>query len=232
MKHYFTQYRYYLRTKRTYIYFIIPIVISILSALYFSHVYEPRLNEAHKVLPLKNVEFNYSSMKIIKKQYSSINYNTSGPIFDYFYLSCGPDYGIYDFNPTSNCLVLRYDKKPGSVQFRIPKDLLRQEGSILSLILYPQISNVEVGLFTHKSIPFQIISEDDQYVILRVDVPINEPVIYVNFAERCSFMCSSIGLPKSTWYAVGIFFVTLILYYVLVWVFKNRIARKAKTRSL
>gem|GEM_PF-6061551 len=58
---------------------------------------------------------------------------------------------------------------------------------------------------------------------LRVDVPINEPVIYVNFVDKCSVMCHRPSLPKSTGYSVGIFFVTLIIYYVFIWIFKNKI---------
>jgi Na+-translocating ferredoxin:NAD+ oxidoreductase RnfA subunit len=63
-------------------------------------------------------------------------------------------------------------------------------------------------------------------VTLRVDVPINEPVIYVNFVDKCSFMRNSYSLPRSTGYAVGIFFVTFIVYYVLIWIIKNRIDQK------
>jgi|GEM_PF-5607116 hypothetical protein len=49
---------------------------------------------------------------------------------------------ILDF--TSNCLVLRYDEKPGSVEFKIPKDLMRQGENSLSLIPNPQIYKVDV----------------------------------------------------------------------------------------
>jgi len=128
---------------------------------------------------------------------------------------------ILDF--TSNCLVLRYDEKPGSVEFKIPKDLMRQGENSLSLIPNPQIYKVDVWYFEHRRIPFQITNEDDQYVTLRVDVPINEPVIYVNFVDKCSVMCHRPSLPKSTGYSVGIFFVTLIIYYVFIWIFKNKI---------
>lgn len=78
----------------------------------------------------------------------TITYQTLGPEIESFSLGCASSI-VYDFGPAYNCLVLKYDGKPGIVDLRIPDDLIKELPTI-----------VKVDVFFLKSIPFQIISQD------------------------------------------------------------------------
>lgn len=199
---------------------MISIFISLLSALYIGY------NVALYLEPIeKNIVFTAPAIKNLVKQagyqlnrVSNISYLTTGPTFSQFIISWSspipvPYAPIEKDYPSS--LTIAYDGKAGIVQLKIPKDLIKE---------FPLIFEVYTeGIFDiPKQIPFQIISEDNSYVTLRIDVPSNHDVIKVGGRTvEGSLEVPSLFFGRAFSLGGLVFFATLMLYYILPLIFKK-----------
>ena len=126
----------------------------------------------------KNIDISeFVTTKLVRQatyeHYSSgeISYLTTGPSFSQFVYSCEPGPGTAPGGPS--CLVFAYEGIPGLVELKIPKYLIEE---------FPVITEViSVDLpFNNKQIPFQIISEDDSFMTVRIELPANYDVIEIH----------------------------------------------------
>lgn len=90
----------------------------------------------------------------------AISYYTTNPVISNFYLDCPPS-GTYDFfGPYYNCIVLRTDGNAGKLELEVPNSILQGR----------EIEKVNGGFF-FLGLPFQYVSNDGDYTIIRIDVP-------------------------------------------------------------
>jgi hypothetical protein len=128
----------------------------------------------------------------------SITYLTTGPIFTRSNLGCSPSPEFYGFFPEHMCLILNYDGKPGKVELRIPNEVIKE---------FPSIGEVRLSVF--RSIPSEIVSQDDLFTVIRIDLPAGYYHIEL-IGEKTSHMTNFIVLAIV--FGLIIFFPTLYLF--------------------
>jgi hypothetical protein len=153
---------------------LISIIISLVGGLYSGYLIA--LSNA----PIeKNIEIPESTTTKLVRQATyehhragEISYLTTGPTFSQFVYSCEP--GPASYAPGGpDCLVFAYDGIPGLVELKIPKHLITE---------FPVLNEVRSGdpPFNTKEIPFQIISKDNSFVTIRIELPSNYDVIEIS----------------------------------------------------
>ena len=133
-------------------------------------------------------EIQLGSQAIAKVARDSLNheiqYLTTGPTISWFGPSCVPNYSISE--GSYGCIELRTDGKEGVIQLSIPKILLRE------------IDEKKIGRvssFPWVSLPFQVISSDSNFEIIRIQVPegtINLSIYGVAFGQPFDFILISL----------------------------------------
>jgi hypothetical protein len=201
---------------------MVSIFLSLLGALYIGY------NVALYREPIeKNIVFTAPAIKNLVKQVDyehnrvgNISYLTNGPTFSQFIISWSSPmpapYAPID-NDSPSSLALAYDGKPGVVQLKIPKDLNKEFPLIFE-------AYTEGILYIPEQIPFQIISEDNSYVILRIDVPPNHDVIKVSGRTvEDSLEVPPLFFLTAFFSGALVFIATLILYHVSPLIFRKYI---------
>lgn len=148
----------------------------------------------------------------------TVAYKSTGPVFSSFSLGCEPSMLSYDFGPPHNCLILNNNGKAGIVELKISNSLISE---------FQPIGNVRV--FYLRTIPFQIIGNDDYYTVLRIDIPAGYNEISVVggvYSPGIKFVWASL-------FGFIIFILTGVIYTLCVeWVKTLKIKRSRKWESL
>ena len=85
-----------------------------------------------------------------------------------YHVSCGP-VGYWDvFGPDYNCIVLPYDGQAGIVEISLPNVFVQG---------FAEIGEVQGGFY--RQLPFQRISEDDKFTIIRIELPEGESPVKI-----------------------------------------------------
>jgi hypothetical protein len=192
-----------------YIFLIVSIVISVSVGPYSGYLMAISMAPIEKVIDIPES----ANRKFVKQaddqrhRAGEISYITTAPTFSIF------DYGCYPGSASSgnpvipSCLVFYYDGKPGVVELRIPRELINK---------FPLINEVSHGDWSlpDKEIPFQKISEDSAYTVVRIEVPPNYTKISVLGNDKGSEFSPYLNklYGWSFILTVGLWFLCLILY--------------------
>jgi hypothetical protein len=105
-------------------------------------------------------------------------------------------------------MAFGYDGKPGIVELEIPKYLISE---------FPRIDEVYYEDFSilGKQIPFQVNSEDNSYVTIRIDVPSNNTVFEVGGTDGGLLSTSAYGRIFGFKFIIG-FLVSLVLFFLFM----------------
>lgn len=157
----------------------------------------------------------------------NISYLTTGTTLSQFGYGCEPATGSYAPGGPSR-LAFAYDGKPGIVELEIPKYLI-SEFLIIDEV-YFDVDFSPLG----KQIPFQVISEDNSYVTVRINVPSNHTGFKVSGRSEGPLSSSPYVNRSFGWgyiLSVALFFLFLILYVFsekLVAIIRNRLGYPTK----
>lgn len=198
--------------KEFYIFLIVSISISVSAGPYFGYLFALSMAPIEKVIDIQE-----SAIRKFVKQAddqrhrpSNISYITTGPTFSLFGYGCYPGTASGGNPVIPSCLVFYYDGKPGVVELKIPTELISE---------FPLINEVSHGDWSipDKEIPFQRISEDDVYTLVRIEVPPNYTEISVLGSDKGSEFSPYINklYGWSFILSVGFWFLCLILYMLL-----------------
>lgn len=133
-----------------------------------------------------------------------ISYLTTGPTFSQFVYSCEP--GPVSYVPSGpSCLVFAYDGIPGLVELKMPRHLITE---------FPVLTEVRSGdlPFDYKQIPFQIISKDNSFVTIRIELPSNYDVIEVSGTGEGSIYSVSPFLNKLFGWGFGLSWLLFLVF--------------------
>lgn len=133
-----------------------------------------------------------------------ISYLTTGPTFSQFVYSCEP--GPASYAPGGpDCLVFAYDGIPGLVELKIPTHLITE---------FPVLNEVRSGdlPFNYKQIPFQIISKDNSFVTIRIELPSNYDVIEVSGTGEGPIYSVSPFLSKLFGWGFGLSWLLFLIF--------------------
>jgi len=185
---------------------LISIIISLVGGLYSGYLIA--LSDA----PIEeNIDIPESTTTKLVRQATyehhragEISYLTTGPIFSQFVYSCEP--GPASYAPGGpDCLVFAYDGISGLVELKIPKHLITE---------FPVLNEVRSGdlPFNYKQIPFQIISKDNSFVTIRIELPSNYDVIEVRGSGEGSIFSVSPFVTKLLAWGFGLSWLLFLIF--------------------